>query len=113
MRVYVEVSYYFTNIFEKYSNIVEDTIKYHFTTANIGEETPPQPWNWSKPFDEQAPVLLNYDDYDSDKPVNTQILLPRPTSVSAPGFETVLFLLSIMAIVLIFKYNKKNRSKKK
>ena len=116
MRVYVEVSYYFTNIFEKYSNIVEDTIKYHFTTAsgsNIGEETPPQPWNWSKPFDEQAPVLLNYDDYDSDKPVNTQILLPRPTSVSAPGFETVLFLLSIMAIVLIFKYNRKNRSKKK
>jgi hypothetical protein len=116
MRVYVEVSYYFTNIFEKYSNIVEDTTKYHFTTSigsNIGEDTPPLPWNWSKPFDKQAPVLLNYDDYDSDKPVNTQILLPRPTSVSAPGFETVLFLLSIIAIVLIFKYKKKNRSKKK
>ena len=116
MRVYVEVSYYFPNIFEKYSNIVEDTTQYKFTTtsgSNICEETPPVPWNWSKPHDEQASVLLNYDDYDNEKPASTQILLPRPTSVSAPGFETVLFLVAIIGIVLIFKYKKKNRSKKK
>jgi len=116
MRVYVEVSYYFPNIFEKYSNIVEDTTQYKFTTtsgSNIGEETPPVPWNWSKPHDEQASVLLNYDDYDNEKPASTQILLPRPTSVSAPGFETVLFLVAIIGIVLIFKYKKKNRSNQK
>ena len=118
MRVYVEVSYYFPNIFEKYSNIVEDTKKYHFTTSsgtNIGEETPPVPWNWSLPpeRDKQAPVLLNYDTYNDKIEINNQILLPYPNSVSAPGFETVLFLISIMAIVLIFKYKKKNRSKKK
>ena len=116
MKVYVEVSYYFPNIFEKYSNIVEDTTQYQVSTSsdsNIGEDAPPMPWNWSKPFDKQVPVLLNYDDYDNEKPANTQILLPRPTSVSAPGFETIVFLISIIAIVLIFKYKKKNRSNQK
>ncbi|KYK24455.1 hypothetical protein AYK24_06105 [Thermoplasmatales archaeon SG8-52-4] len=37
----------------------------------------------------------------------------KARAVSAPGFETILFLISIVGIVLIFKYKKKNRSKKK
>lgn len=120
MKVYVEVSHYFTNIGTKYSNIVEDTTTYYFTTSqgsSIGDETPPMPWNWTKFFknENQAPVLLNYDHYrpGSDTPINKQILLPYPHSVQAPGFVTIVFLVALAAVVLIFKYKKKNRRKQK
>jgi len=42
-----------------------------------------------------------------------EIAQPKAKSVSAPGFETIMFLISLAAIVLIFKYKKKNRSNQK
>ncbi len=116
MKVYVEVSHYFPNIFIKYSNIVEDTEEYNVSTTgddDIGDETPPQPWNWSKSSDEQADVLLNYDSYDQKKPKNEQVLLPYPHTVKVPGFVTVIFLLAIIAVIFIFKYKKKDKKQKK
>ncbi len=119
MKLFVEVSHYFTNNpLEKYSNTVEGMTTYDFTTGNdndIGDETPPMPWNWSKPAAEQAPVLLNYDHYkpNSETPIDNQVLLPYPHIVAAPGFETIIFLVSLIAVVIIFKYKKKNRSNQK
>lgn len=124
MKVFVEVSYYFTNVGEKYSNIVEDTTTYYFTTtqgSSIGDETPPVLWNWSKPAkDQKNEVKLNYDNVDSNKngvleqeELNNKNLLPRPRIVQAPGFETIVFLVALAAVVLIFKYKKKNRRKQK
>jgi hypothetical protein len=101
-------------------SIVEGSTTYDFTTDNdndIGDETPPMPWNWSKYFknEEQAPVLLNYDHYrpGSETPINNQVILPFPNSVAAPGFETIIFLVSLIAVVIIFKYKKKNRRNQK
>ncbi|KYK24122.1 hypothetical protein AYK21_01760 [Thermoplasmatales archaeon SG8-52-2] len=117
LTLFVEVSHYFTNVPEKYSNIVEHTKTYKFSTtqgSNIGDEESPVPWNWSKsPQENKENNLLNYDDYNKNKDPKKQILLPYPETVQAPGFETVIFLISLAAVVLIFKYKKKNRSNQK
>lgn len=118
MTLYAEVSHYFTNINKKYNNTVMEATIYEFSTSTaskIGSETPPMPWNWSKPKDKQAPVLLNYDHYDidGDQNPNNDILLPHPRAVFAPGFEVLVFLISLVVVVLIFKKRKKNRRKQK
>lgn len=108
MKTYVETSYYFVGIFKKYSNVVEDTEIYNFTTADdsdIGDEIPPMPWNHSLPEGKQAPVLLNYDNPDNNK------LLPHPKTVQVPGFGAVLLIVALVAIALIFKYKKKDENK--
>ncbi len=64
--------------------------------------------------------MLNYDNVDADKDgvieqeeSSNKHLLPYPHMVAAPGFETIVFLISLIAVVLIFKYKKKNRSNQK
>jgi hypothetical protein len=42
-----------------------------------------------------------------------KISLPKARIVGAPGFETLVFLISLVVVVLIFKYRKKNRSNQK
>ena len=117
MTLFVEVSHYFSNILEKYSNTIEHTEPYEFTTtqgSSIGEDNPPVPWNWSKPYDENRKEnLLNYDKYGNNKDIKDQILLPYPQRVQAPGFEAIVFIISLLAVILIFKYKKKNRSNQK
>jgi len=120
MKLFVEVSHYFVNVIDKkYSNTIEGSTTYDFTTGNdndIGDETAPMPWNWSKASDEQAPVLLNYDHLkigENALELNKQVLLPYPQVVAAPGFETIIFLVSLIAVVILFKYKKKNRSNQK
>jgi hypothetical protein len=121
MTLFVEVSHYFSNVFEKYSNIVEHTEKYEFTTtqgSSIGKDDPPVPWNYSeKPVDNNKKVLLNFDDVDknndneiSPEELNNKNILPHPVTVQAPGFEAIVFFISLVAVILIFKYRKKNRS---
>jgi hypothetical protein len=114
MTLFVEVSHYFSNVLEKYSNIVEHTENYEFTTtqgSSIGDEDPPVPWNWTKPYEENRKEnLLNYDKYYNKRDINDQILLPYPKTVQAPGFEAIVFFISLVAVILIFKYRKKNRS---
>ena len=116
MQAFVEVSHYFPNINIKYSNIITDTEKYNVSTTSdddIGEETPPMPFNWTKfrNDESQDPVLLNYDNYDpkSDKSIDEQVLLPYPRSIQVPGFETIIFLLALVAVILIVRYKKKDK----
>ncbi|UCH72490.1 MAG: hypothetical protein JSW62_02785 [Thermoplasmatales archaeon] len=117
MSLFIEVSYYFENVFEKYSNIIEHTETYNFSTtqgSSIGDEDPPVPWNWSKPYNENRKEnLLNYDKYSDTKDVKDQVLLPYPTRVQAPGFELIVFLVSLIVVLLIFKKRKKNKSNQK
>jgi len=85
----------------------------HQRKTGIGSEVPPMPWNWTKysKGEAQAPVTLNYDTYDVDGDKNPQndILLPYPHAVQVPGFELLVALISIIAVVLILKYRKKDR----
>jgi len=117
MALFVEVSHYFTNVPKKYVNIIEHNEIYEFSTtqgSNIGSEDPPVQWNWSKsPKANKQNNLLNYDTYNPEKNIKKQILLPYPETIQAPGFETIVFLISLAAVVLIFKYKKKNRSNPK
>ena len=114
VNIYVETSHYFESMFEKFSNIVKDSATYNFSTGddpNIGTETPPATWNWTKTADNQASDLLNYDTYnaDNDGNINNDVLLPYPTTVQVPGFELAIFMISLIAVVLIFKYKKKDK----
>ena len=117
MTLFVEVSHYFSNVLEKYSNTVEHTEKYEFTTtqgSSIGDDDPLVPWNWTKSYDKNRKEnLLNYDKFNNQKDINGQVLLPHPKRVQAPGFEAIVFLISLAAVILIFKYRKKNRSNQK
>lgn len=117
MTLFVEVSHYFNNILEKYSNIVEHTEAYEFTTtqgSSIGDEATPVPWNWTKTYEtNRKENLLNYDKYDRNKDIKGQVLLPYPERVQAPGFEAIVFFIALAAVILIFKYRKKNRSNQK
>ena len=54
-------------------------------------------------------IKNKYTSYDDLVKVTTL----RARAVSAPGFETLAFLLALVAVVLIFKYKKKNRSNQK
>lgn len=88
VKVYAEVYHYFTNINENFTNIVEDTLVYNFSTgsdSSIGTEPPKENKN------------LSY-------------ALPRPMDLpSTPGFEGIISIISLIMVVLIFKYRKKKK----
>lgn len=114
MSVYVEVIHYFQNIPIKYSNIVKDSMEYNVSTKDdndIGDDDPPMPFNWTLGA-VQSDVLLNYDAVNLNRPLNVQVILPYPVAVQTPGFELIIFLVALFAVVLIFKYKKKNNNKK-
>lgn len=111
IKIYAEVIYYFENVFDskgnliKFSNIVEDTTVYNFTTgkdSDIGSEDPPVEYNCTLALkgESQPNNVINYS-------------LPCPRFVSAPGFEILVFLISLVVVVLIFKYRKKDRRNQK
>jgi len=63
------------------------------------------PWNWSKPENEQAKVLLNY-----DRPTREgSPTLPRPYFVQVPGFELIVFIGALVIVGLILKHKKKKK----
>jgi len=87
MHVYAEVSHYFLNVNESFTNTIEDTTTYLFSTGSdprIGTETPP------------TATGLNY-------------VLPQPKYIlGTPGFELVTVLLAFIIVVLFFKRKKKD-----
>jgi ABC-type transporter Mla subunit MlaD len=103
VSVFAEARHYFVNIAEKFSNTVRDTRQYAFTTANdqnIGTEDTLVEWNATRAFlrQSQLPNTLNY-------------ITPYPTSIgSTPGFEAIIFMVALVAVVLLFK-RKKNIKK--
>jgi hypothetical protein len=117
MTLYVEVSYYFTNIIQKYSNTIESPTLHQFSTTSgsrIGSEEKLNTYDWTIPLAENSENnTLNYDTgKDSDGngvPDSDSIMLPPPHIVSAPGFEALILIVALIAVVLIFKYRKKDR----
>ncbi len=103
ISVFAEARHYFINIPEKFSNTVKDTRQYSFTTANdqnIGTENTLVEWNATLAAlrQPQLPNTLSY-------------ILPYPTSIgSTPGFEIIIFLVATVAVVLLFKRKKKNKT---
>lgn len=104
VKIYAEAIHYFKNVIEKFSNIVEDTPSYNFSTetdSNIGSE----------------PVLLTYNctlaSLQQDQKEGTiNYELPCPIKVgTTPGFEVAIFLISLFIVALIFKYRKKDKKK--
>lgn len=103
VQVYAEARYYFVNNPEKFSNTVQDTQEYTFSTeldSNIGAEEPLVEYNYTLAAlrQNQLPNTLSY-------------ALPYPVSIAmTPGFEAIAVVLAIVVAVLLFKY-KKNKKK--
>ena len=91
IKVSAEIVYYFENLiingnFVQFSNTINDTSSYYFSVVddpNVGTEAQPK------------------------------VTLPGPRYVLVPGFDTLIFLIALITVVLIFKYRKKDRSKHK
>jgi len=91
VKVSAEIVYYFENLiidgnFVQFSNTINDTNSYYFSVVddpNVGTEAQPK------------------------------VTLPGPRYVLVPGFETLIFFIALITVVLIFKYRKKDRSKHK
>lgn len=99
IRVYAEVTHYFNNNPEPFSNIVSDTTIYEFSTgldSNIGQETPLLSYNCSK--GKTGGDYINY-------------RLPCPTSITVPGFELLLACIAFLVVILFFKYKKKHEQR--
>ena len=101
LKLFAEASHYFMNVNEKFTNIVEDTIKYNFSTdpddSNIGDEPTLVEYNYSLAADKQLPNTLNYK-------------LPHPLTLpSTPGFEIITLILSLIVAVLLLKWGKKKK----
>ena len=82
VKTYADIIYYFDNSAIQFNNTLVDSGTYYFNVGDdneIGVEEPPQ------------------------------ITLPRPKFVQVPGFETLVFILSLIVVILIFKYRKKDR----
>jgi hypothetical protein len=101
VRVYAEAVHYFINVPVKFANTVKDTTKYNFSTGddqNTGKEDTLVEYNYTLAAmrKSQLPNTLSYQ-------------LPQPVSVKVPGFETVVFIVSLIVVVLIFKRKKKDK----
>jgi len=85
VHAFAEVIYYFLNNPKQYKNTLIDSDQYYFNVSNaieIGGEEPPE------------------------------IILPEPRFIGAtPGFEVVVFLISLAIVALIFKFRKKDKKK--
>jgi hypothetical protein len=103
VSVFAETRHYFINIPEKFSNTIRHTKNYVFTTANdqnIGTEEPLVEWNATRALlrQSQLPNTLNY-------------IVPYPiSSGSTPGFEAIVFIVAIVAVVFLFKRKKNDKT---
>ena len=88
VRIYTEVYHYYTNVNDNFTNTIEDTFEYNFTTgsdSSIGTEPPIENKN------------LSY-------------ALPRPKGLpSTPGFEGIISIIALVMVVLFFKIRKKKK----
>ena len=81
VRLYAEVIHYFKNLDIKFNNTIVDTNVYHFNVIEdqqIGTEEPPE------------------------------IELPKPKFVQVPGFEIIVFIISIILLIVIIRIRKKD-----
>jgi len=86
VNVSAYVVYYFENVPEDFNNTIVDTKYYTFFVQ---------------------------DDDNVGTKETEKVTLPGAHYVVAPGFEILVFLISVVVAILIFKYRKKNESNKK
>jgi len=84
VKVYAEIVYYFTNLNERFNNTIVDAATYYFNVS---------------------------DDPEIGTLPSEKIGLPGFSPVSVPGFEAVVFIISLVIVVLLFKYRKKDKKK--
>jgi PGF-CTERM protein len=103
VHVYAEALHYFANNPERFSNTVEDTTAYTFTTANdsnIGTETPLVDWN-----------ITLYLLHKSQLPNTVNYQVPYAYNMGAtPGFEVVVALVAIGATLVLVKRKKTKKT---
>jgi len=105
LRAYVEVTKYFINHPTKFTNIIEDTEFYTFTTldeSSIGREDKLVPLN---------PHFTPNDDRQQDNTLNYYLVYPKGLPI--PGFEVIVLIAALVIVILIFKYKKKDERNKK
>jgi hypothetical protein len=84
VKAYADIIYFFNNLPTEFNNTIIDSGTYFFNISDvpeIGTEEPPE------------------------------IELPRPKFVQIPGFELIVFILSLICILIIFKFRKKEGTK--
>jgi hypothetical protein len=84
--VRAEVVYYFKNYPIRFNNTIVNNESYYF-------------------------IIDDEDDVGEKTPI--KVSMPQPEFVQVPGFETIMFLISIIAVVFILKYKKKDKKNKK
>jgi len=103
VHVYAEALHYFANNPERFSNTVEDTSAYTFTTANdsnIGTETPLVEWN-----------ITLYLLHRSQLPNTVNYQVPYAYNMGAtPGFEVVVALVAIGVTLVLVKRKKTKKT---
>jgi hypothetical protein len=103
VHVYAEALHYFANNPERFSNTVEDTSAYTFTTANdsnIGTETPLVEWN-----------ITLYLLHKSQLPNTVNYQVPYAYNMGAtPGFEVVVALVAIGVTLVLVKRKKTKKT---
>jgi len=80
-RVYAEVIHYFENLDIQFNNTIIDSSIYHFNVIadqQIGTEEPPE------------------------------IELPKPKFVQVPGFEIIVFVISMILLIIILRIRRKD-----
>jgi hypothetical protein len=82
VKVYAHVYHYFENVPTGFNNTIVDTETYYFNVS---------------------------DDAEIGTEISPTVILPQPRYVYVPGFETVLFVLSLIGVVFIIKHSKKHR----
>ena len=81
VRAYAEIIHYFENLDIEYNNTIIDSSIYHFNVIDdqkIGSENPPE------------------------------INMPQPKIIQVPGFEIIAFIISMLLLIIILKYPRKN-----
>jgi hypothetical protein len=104
LNAYVEVVHYFPNLIREFNNTIKDTDYYQFETLDdpaIGQK------------DKLIPPISNLPLNDKNQPSNIlNYYVPGPQLYAVPGFELLAFVVSVCVVALIFKYRKKDKSRK-
>lgn len=86
VKVYAEKIYFFENLNIQFNNTIVDTSTYYFNVS---------------------------DDSEIGTRASPTISLPVFEPIAVPGFELVIFIVSLFVVFLIFKYRKKDRRNQK
>jgi hypothetical protein len=80
VKAFADIIYYFDNLGTEFNNTIIDSGTYYFNISDVPEiGTEEQP----------------------------EIILPKPKFVQIPGFEIIVFVISLIFVLLIFKFRKK------